>query len=743
MKNTALFLLAALAAAIVLPLPAGATDDVLPDKERPRIGLALGGGGARGAAHVGVLRVLEEQNIKVDYVAGTSMGAIVGALYALGLSADEIEQELLAVDWAELFEDRPARRKRSMRRKDDDTESFFPVEFGLRGGWLSTPRGLIIGQKFAFAFPQTGFYTAGHESFDHLPIPYRAVATDLQTGDKVVLDHGNLIRAVRASMSIPGVFPPVEIDGRQLVDGYLTSNVPVDVVREMGADIVIAVEVGRRTGDVSPEELETLGGIQEQAGRIQSQRALADELARADIVIQPLLERWSGKEYDQLDIIIPPGESAARDVVHSLADLGIDPVDFAMWRKLTSSCVYTMPRVTRLELVNRTRIADQVIADRLHVRLGEPFDPDRLLLDFEEIHELGLVELSGFDLSLDGDGALLTVFVYEKPYAPFLAYMGGSYRMSYSGLSPATLRLRINKLEVNRHGGEWRTDFSVGSVFGFRSELYQPIDRDRRWFVAPWVSATLQDDALFLENRFVGDYRYHRALAGLDLGRAFGRFMEWRVGLIGGHYGTDWSAGILPIPERNDRHVGYDAGLRIDTLDDHRLPQRGMKLGVHWQSYQDWLGADVKYDRLWGHLLVARPAGRGRFLLDVQGGSGLGTDMPFYQHFYLGGLRSISGYHIDRLRGDSFGSASVGYMQRLGGSDLPFASKTHVGVWLDAGNTWWDEDDATLDDLIYSAAVSLMFETPLGPLHVGYGRSDDGQDAIHLDFGVHIGTPVN
>jgi NTE family protein len=738
-----LFFSAAVLATALSLWPSTGLPDVLPDEQRPRIGLALGGGGARGAAHVGVLRVLEEQNIKVDYVAGTSMGAIVGALYALGLSADEIEQELLAVDWGELFEDRPVRRKRSMRRKDDDTESFFPVEFGLRGGWLSMPRGLIIGQKFAFAFPQTGFYTAGHGSFDNLPIPYRAVATDLESGEKVVLDHGNLIRAVRASMSIPGIFPPVEYDGRQLVDGYLTSNVPVDVVREMGADIVIAVEVGRRTEDVTPEELQTLGGIQEQAGRIQSQRALADELSRADIVIQPLLERWTGKEYDQLDFIIPPGEKAARDSIHTLADLGIDPVDFAAWRRLTSACVYTMPVVTSLELVNRTRIADSVILDRLDAPLGEPFDPDRLMLSFEEIHELGLVELSTFDLSLEGDETVLTVYVHEKPYAPYLAYIGGSYRMSYSGLTPLTLRLRINKLEVNAHGGEWRTDISVGSVFGIRSELYQPIDRWRRWFVAPWVSASLKDDALFLENRFIGDYRYHRALAGFDVGRAVGRFMEIRAGVTGGHYGTDWSAGILPIPERNDRHVGLAASLRIDTLDDHRLPHSGMKLGLHMESFQEWLGADVEYDRAWGHLLVARPVGRGRVLMDVQGGSGFGTGMPFYQHFYLGGLRSVSGYHINRLRGDSFGAASIGYMQRLGGSDLPFASKTHVGVWLDAGNTWWEEEDVQMDDLLYSAAVSLMFETPLGPLHMGYGRSDDGQDAIHLDFGVHIGTPVN
>ncbi len=713
------------------------------ETDRPRIGLVLGGGGARGAAHVGVIRVLEEQNIPIDYVAGTSMGSIVGALYALGLSADEIEQALLAVDWGELFVDRPARRGRSMRRKEDDTRTFFPIEFGLRGGRLTTPRGLIAGQKLAFAFPHTGMIGAVHESFDDLPIPYRAVATDLETGEKVVLDRGNLIRAVRASMSIPGIFPPVEIDGRLLVDGYLASNVPVDVVREMGADIVIAVEVGRRTEDISREQLRSRGAILEQASRIQSQRAIQGKLGRADIVIRPQLEQWTGQEYDQLAAIMDPGEVAAREHIDELQALGVPRPVFDGWRMRVSSHPVDVPPVDRVDLVNLTRIVDEVILDRLDVTLGEPLNPPRLQASFEEIYELGLVERSGFDLVHEDGVNVLRIYVHEKPYAPFLVYLGGAYRMSYSGLSPFAVHLRINKLEVNRRGAEWRTDVSLGSVFGVRTEFYQPLDFRRRWFVAPQLMASLQDDALFLDQRYAGSYRYRRFGGVLDLGRTLGRTAEIRGGFYGGHLSTEWSSGLFPVPKQNDTTVGMRGVLRVDTLDDHRVPRQGVKAGVYYESPQPWLGTEMDYDRLWGQFFAAAGSHDDRILFDLQGGTDFGSAMPYYQHFYLGGLRALSGYHVQRLRGRAYGLASLGWLHRLGGGDLPFASKTYLGLWLDAGNVWLDSQDAALNDLIYNGAITLLLETPLGPFHVGYGRADNGRDAFHIDFGIHLASPAN
>jgi NTE family protein len=362
----------------------------------------------------------------------------------------------------------------------------------------------------------------------------------------------------------------------------------------------------------------------------------------------------------------------------------------------------------------------------------------------ENVYELGLVERSDIDLDrVDGAG-VLTVTVHEKPYAPFTTYLGGAYRMNDSGRSPFTLRLRVNRLEVNRAGAEWRNDLTLGSVFGLRSEFYQPLERvHRRWFLAPSLLAAVRNDALFLDNRFIGDYQHRQLLGSLELGRVVGRDLELRAGVMGGHLSTEWASGLFPIPKLNHGVAGMQASLLHDSLDSHRVPHDGLKLELRFFSPQDLIGSDVAYDRLWGQFLAAASNSKGTLLIDLQGGTDLGSNMPYYAHYYLGGLRHLSGYHVDRNRGSTFGLASVGWLHRLGGGTLPVASRTYLGFWFDTGNTWFDTETARLDDLIHSGAVSLLVETPLGPLHLGYGRSDRGHSAFHLDFGIHLGTPVN
>jgi NTE family protein len=232
-------------------------------------------------------------------------------------------------------------------------------------------------------------------------------------------------------------------------------------------------------------------------------------------------------------------------------------------------------------------------------------------------------------------------------------------------------------------------------------------------------------------------------LGSIDLGRVFGRSVELRGGVIGGYVGTEWASGIFPIPRRDDRILGTQARLLVDTLDDHRVPHAGVKIDIQLMSPQGWLGSDQEYDRLLGQAMWAIGVGQHTALIDVQAGTDLGSTLPYYQDFYLGGLRTISGYHVDRLRGSVFGLASAGWLHRLGGGALPFASRSYLGLWVDAGNVWFDQAEARVDDLLLSAAVSLLLETPLGPLHLGYGRTDDGSDAFHVDFGIHLGTPAN
>ena len=213
--------------------------------QRPKIGVVLGCGGAKGAAHIGVLKVLEEQKIPVDYIAGTSMGAIVGALYASGLSAGELEKVITSIDWKDVFSGEPDRRDIDYRRKREDYEILSGLSIGIKDGKVVMPKGIIKDQKVNVLFEMLMLHTADIYDFDKLPIPYRAVAADLETGEMVVLKGGQLADAARASMSVPGVFPPMELEGRLLVDGGIVRNVPIDIVREMGADIIICIDLDK------------------------------------------------------------------------------------------------------------------------------------------------------------------------------------------------------------------------------------------------------------------------------------------------------------------------------------------------------------------------------------------------------------------------------------------------------------------------------------------------------------------
>ena len=244
--------------------------------KRPRICLVLSGGGARGAAHNGVLKVLEEMHVPIDCIAGTSMGSIVGAAYASGTPLDEMEATIASMSTRQLFKELPPREERAVRLKKDDATLLAPAEVGLGDGQLLLPHGLVSGVQLETVLRGLSKVRGFHE-FDKLPIPFRAVATDLVTGKAVVLSQGDLAGAMRASMSVPAAIDPVRLEDRVLVDGGLTNNLPVDVARAMGADIVIAVNLG--TPLLRPESLGSILGVTSQMVNILTEQNVRASLA--------------------------------------------------------------------------------------------------------------------------------------------------------------------------------------------------------------------------------------------------------------------------------------------------------------------------------------------------------------------------------------------------------------------------------------------------------------------------------
>ncbi|MCB1184071.1 patatin-like phospholipase family protein [bacterium] len=707
-----------------------------PPAERPRIGLVLGGGGARGGAHIGVLQVLMEQNIPIDFVAGTSMGAVIGSLYSVGLMPDEIQATLEGIDWDDLFSDRPARQDRTFRRKQDDTADFLPVEWGWKDRGVVLASAAISGQKLGFAFREPALYLLGHESFDDLPTPFRAVTTDLQTGEMFVPDHGNLLKAVRASMSIPGVFPPVEWDGRKLVDGYLARNLPVDVGRAMGADIIIAVDVGAIPAETDPAKLRTISGINEQKGYIGARQNVDPQVANADIVIQPDLTGISTRDFKRVLDTIGPGREAALRVVDQLRALALPQDEYVEHLRRHRERNIRPVTVNEIRITNESVAGDAAVRARLGQELGQPLDMVQLEEDFTALYDYGVFELVDFSLHpLDGGGYALEVITIPKHYAPNILNFGFSYLGGDGGQSELTARMRWTRMELNTHGGEVRTDFKIGPRTGLSAELYQPLTMRRLSFVALTGTWAYQRKPWYYLLKEWGDYNIERFQVQPEVGLRLGRWGEIRGGLAYGHLTASDRSG-LSLGEFDGAFGGVTGSLGGDMLNRPVLPYAGWAGRVRWFHALPDLGSGLDYHQADAALGLAFGSADDVFILTGQGGTNFHTDMPLFAVFTLGGPGRISGLHQDQISGEIYALSTAAYYRRLTRATSPYATSWYVGVQLEAGNAWYWLDDPSADDLRYAALFSLVGTTFAGPLALSYGRTDEGQDALYLSLGV-------
>jgi NTE family protein len=676
--------------------------------------------------------------IPVDYVAGTSMGAIVGALFAIGLTPDQIEAEMMAVDWDDLFSDKPAREKRTFRRKQDDSSYFLPIEFGLAGRRIVLAPGMIAGQKLAFAFPNPDFYLAGRDGFDNLAYPFRPVATDLGTGEMVVLERGNLLKAVRASMSIPGVFPPVEWEGRELVDGYLARNLPVDVVRAMGADIVIAVDVGALPDSTSRDELRSLVGIAEQTSLIQARQNVLPQLAAADVVIHPDLQGISSRDFQRVGATIAPGDAAARAVADRLQDLALTPQDYA--RHLAAHTIPAPGAITIDEVVisNNSSVDDATIRRQIRQREGQYLYLHELEEDLTRIYDFGVFELVDFQLSraptAAGDSTTLTVVAKRKFYEPNILNFGLAYTGGEAGHSELSVRLRVTSLELTGWGGELRTDVQLGETDALRAEFYQPLSWTRRPFAALRLTVRSQVRAWYYDMVKWGDYLEKEQAGELHLGWRLGQAGELRGGLMYGHIRTRDTTG-LSLAEFEGPRGGYVVEAAADVMNAAVFPTHGSVAQARLFFASPDFGSGLDYTRLEGLVRTVFTTRGNSVEFGARGGSGLGTDLPEFDLFTAGGLGRLGGYSKDQLRGEAYAIASLGWYRHLGGRGSPYSTQWYAGALVEAGNAWLRPDEASLGDLRGCGSIFLGARTLLGPLLLTYARALDGNDAVYITLG--------
>jgi len=505
--------------------------------KRPKIGLVLSGGGARGAAHIGVIKALEELRVPIDYIAGTSMGAIVGGLYASGMTVDEIEEALTSIDWSDAFKDRIPREDRSFRRKTDDDTYLVKSKAGLSDDLkFKLPTGFIQGQKIDLIFKRLTIPVSDIQTFDDFIIPYRAIATDIVTGEAVILDSGDLALAMRASMSVPAAFSAIEINGRLLVDGGVSNNLPVDVAREMGADIVIAVDIS--TPLLKRDDLKSAVDITNQLTGILTRRNTEAQIASLsgnDVLIVPDLGEITSASFDEADEAVPKGYSATEAKNKELLRLALPAsgyADFLAQRTTDTTKRKTQtPVIDFIKLENQSRISDEMLLARLKIREGQPLDVAKLENDIGKIYGLELFENIRYEVVEEEGQTGLILHVEERSWGPNYLQPGIAMSGDQDGDGTYNIALAYTRTAINRLGGEWRTAIQIGASPLFFSEIYQPLDINSRYFVHPKLFVGRNTVNLYSrEGEELAEYRVTQYGIDLASGRDFGTWGEVRLG---------------------------------------------------------------------------------------------------------------------------------------------------------------------------------------------------------------------
>lgn len=702
--------------------------------ERPTIGLVLSGGGARGAAHVGVLKVLEDLRIPIDIITGTSMGAVVGGLYAFGYSSAELEKLLVEIDWDDVFVDKPPRKQLNYRRKEDDNNFLIKLEIGFKDGKFVVPTGLVQGQKMNLLLKSLTLSAPEH--FDDLPIPFRAVAADIETGEAVILSDGNLATAMRASLSIPGVFSPVDWNGRLLVDGGLANNVPVQLAREMGAEILIVVDLSGEPRQRA--ELSSPISILNQTIGYQILRNSAEQLSMlgpGDVLIQPDTSKYSSTDFKASTDMLSKGFFAANAKSEMLKRLSVTESEYKVYQASQQKRPASPPHIDKIVFDNQSSLSTDVIQSHIEMQPSDTLDIEALETDLEKLYGLDIFKSVDYDIIQGPEQNQITIKTDEKDWGPNYMRFGMNLESDLEGSSTFNVAASYTVTPINDSGGEWRTEVQVGHNQGFVSEFYQPLDKRLRYFINSWAGYSETHVARYESGRQAADYIASVSQIGLGVGRLFGNCCRMGIFVNTGSGDTEPNIGDLSV-RKNTFDIGaWDTGFWYDQMDSLNFPKNGLLMGANWTSNRKNLGADVEQDSLRISILHASTGNKNTFLLWSGLGGVINSETPAQSGFAIGGFLSLSGYENSELSGRYAGVLRLIYFRELGGSRSVLKVPIYVGGSFETGNVWNDKQDIRFDSLLFAGSVMLSLDTPIGPLYLANGFAEGGRSKQYLFLG--------
>jgi NTE family protein len=699
--------------------------------KRLKVGIALEGGGALGLAHIGVLQWFEDHHIPIDYVAGTSMGGLVGGLYATGKSPAELKAIVEEQNWDFIVGGELHYEDLSFRRKEDYEAYPNRLEFGLKKGF-SLPSGLNAGQGVSSLIDRETLAYTHNAPFDDLPIPFRCVATNLTTGKAFVFDHGSIAEAMRATMSIPGVFAPVRDGDNIYVDGGLLGNLPTDVVRKMGADIVIAVHL--EIAPSKPEDIQSLFSVLGRSVEVVIHENEIRGLAGADLVVNVDLKDFSSMDYQKAETIIARGAQAAEEKSHVFLPYSLNDADWSAHLSERKSRIKTQVPVPQFVKVHGTNdLAARQLERFLQPLVGKPIDPETMDHFLNRLAGIGKYDSADYWL-LDRDGQTgLIVGVHEKSYAPPTVNLAFDVDGSETKNVTFTQTARLTLLDVAGYRSEWRTDFSFGNTYAISSELYRPFNPVTKWFVAPHATASDSGLDLYAKSDPIALYRFRKATIGFDLGYGFSRFTELRAGYDTGHVDAELSLGTPEFVSLHGRVGDTHIHILTDHTDDPIVPRSGYSAEAAFHFYDAYPGSFTSFPAADGHVEYFQPVdAKGSLFASGEAGTLFGTHYTGFPQYFIGGPLQLSAYGTNELFGQEYFLVRGGYLRELA-TLPPFAGKKVYIVT--------SYEMARISDIFgesrlpVDVAAGVLAETAFGPFFVGGSVGDAGHQKWFFRLG--------
>ncbi|MEH6451567.1 MAG: patatin-like phospholipase family protein [Psychromonas sp.] len=710
-------------------------------ESRPKIGLALGGGGAKGAAHIGILRILEENNIPIDYIAGTSIGAYIGGLYALGYSADEIEVIMLNTEWDKGFSDFIPREDLQYPDKQLRDEYNITVRLGYSDSEFKVPGGLLLGQS-AFQLLKLSTDTFGElSSFDELPIPFRAVATNIATSEAVVLDSGSLSQAIRASSTVPGIVEPTVIDGNLLVDGAIVNNIPIDVVKKMGADIVIAVDIGSPL--VAQKDIKSTVDVLNQLSTILTINTTNQQkllLTENDLLIRPEIDKLSTTDFSIMSEALILGEKAAQENIEKIQVISISDEEYAQYRldkKQHSEkwFAHLVKPVVEIKYDNDSKVDVDIIADHLGISIGDVVTKEELDAAISRVYALDRFDQVNVEFVDSDKGRTLVLSTREKSWGPNYIHFGFGWQGDFSSESQISLDLAYILTDITDNGGQWKNELSLGWQPMLATEFYQPFDHKQEFFGRARLMFNTdkyaENEYNLLQTRPELINQYFQGRLGVGYNYTDNGISE--VGFVG-------ESGEIKFEKVDYENLDYTSvgaylSIGYDTLNSINFPTRGNKI-----SFDVFLRKD-DYDHQWS---TTSDEPSVEIDLDWSGAFGIGkhtfvgigsfatvlTDNDAsIRVSELGGFLNLSGYHQDALIGAHKAFGAVVYQYDLG-SGATTGLPIYLGTSVETGNVWALNDTVDIDELVTAASLYLGTDTSFGPAVIGLGYSKSFADNL-------------